>query len=92
MIICCVLSFCKFLNLKNIKTYGNLFDDSLLNVLLSVPSWKIPIQVNRWVIHKAIKGQLILNSVVLNIAELREVGMSYQIWDGVMRHVMEWNQ
>ena len=35
-------------------------------------------------IHKTNKGQLILHSLVLNIAELIEVEMSYQMWAGVL--------
>lgn len=34
--------------------------------------------------HRAIKDKLILNSVVLNVAELTEAGMNSQMWNGVM--------
>lgn len=34
--------------------------------------------------HRAIKDKLILNSVVLNVAELTKAEMSSQMWNGVM--------
>lgn len=44
------------------------------------PFCKCPYEQITVKIYKTIRVQLILNSVMLNVAELIDVGMSYQMW------------
>lgn len=59
---------------KNIKTYDKLLDDYLINVLSANTHMSKSLQT-----YKTIREKLIPNSVMLNVTEFTDVGMSYQM-------------